>query len=183
MNAESVGKISVVVHDNQHSTTKTKKNGSTPLRRSQLEPIIDLNYLSHPRDMEKFQNAWIASDSAFDTRSMWEMLPGKFVRSWFSNPPRLHSRRFEIFARTMVLPYFHWMGTCAMQTTRSENDDSYVVDSEFCVRSVQNLRICDASIFPTLISAPPALTCAALGVILAGKIIQKDVSPNKHTVL
>lgn len=196
MNAESVGKITVVVHkteehddnnNNKHSATETKQD-SPPLRRRQLQPVIDLNYLSHPNDMEKFENAWIASDSAYDTSSMLEFLPGKFVRSWMSDPPCLHPRRFEIFAKAMVLPYFHWMGTCAMQTRTLPNnkaknnneDDSYVVDANFCVRGVRNLRICDASIFPTLISAPPALTCAALGAILAEKIIQEASSKTKQ---
>ena len=39
----------------------------------------------------------------------------------------------------------------------------FVVDEHLCVRGIACLRVCDASVFPGCISAPTALTCAALG--------------------
>lgn len=77
---------------------------------------------------------------------------------------------FRRYAAEFSNPYYHWCGTCAMggeedsttSTTTTRNGES-VVDEHLCVRGLSNLRICDASVFPDSVSAPPALTCAALG--------------------
>ena len=42
---------------------------------------------------------------------------------------------------------YHPSGTCKMGT-----DDEAVVDTKLCVHGVDNLRICDASIMPILVS-------------------------------
>jgi choline dehydrogenase-like flavoprotein len=59
------------------------------------------------------------------------------------------------------------------QGTTVEDTNDWVVDEHFRVRGVHNLRVCDASIFPTLISAPTALTCAALGHVLASILLEE----------
>lgn len=164
MSAESVGKISV----------KRKKNlkAVDALRRSDLVVDIELGYLSQSDDMLCMMEAWKSSDTAYPKLGV-EIFPGPFIRSVAAGGGReLNKRRFAIFARAMVLPYLHWMGTCAMQKTTNEDDDDdeWVVDCNFRVRGVQSLRVCDASVFPTLVSSPPALTCAALGHILAFKL-------------
>lgn len=47
---------------------------------------------------------------------------------------------------------------------------SSVVDENLRVRGISGLRICNASVFPDSISAPTALTCAALGYVAASEI-------------
>ena len=134
-------------------------------------------------------------------RTICEVFPGPLIWNYTTNPttttttnndsetrtPIYHNERFDFMARSMVLPYFHWIGTCAMKQKKltttehrfdskkgnDDGDDDWVVDEYFRVRGVNHLRICDASIFPTLISAPTALTCAALGYILANMIIEE----------
>jgi len=89
--------------------------------------------------------------------------------AWFCN-----------YAAEFLNPYYHWCGTCAMgeeagseDVTQQSNDgrtghdnareSSFVVDEYLCVRGIVGLRVCDASVFPDCVSAPTALTCAALG--------------------
>ena len=78
---------------------------------------------------------------------------------------------FRQYAAEFSNPYYHWSGTCAMgggeededPTNAEPSNGESVVDEHLCVRGLGNLRVCDASVFPNLISAPTALTCAALG--------------------
>ena len=99
--------------------------------------------------------------------SLWEgpavkdanICQSKVIPSWFS-----------AYVAEFTNPYYHWCGTCAMgegtvedNDTTPFNDSSYVVDEELHVRGIKGLRVCDASVFPSCISAPTALTCAALG--------------------
>ena len=84
---------------------------------------------------------------------------------------------FRKYAAEFSNPYYHWCGTCAMgeeedsTSTTTRNGES-VVDEHLCVRGLSNLRICDASVFPDSVSAPPALTCAALGYAASSFIIE-----------
>jgi choline dehydrogenase-like flavoprotein len=77
---------------------------------------------------------------------------------------------FRRYAAEFSNPYYHWCGTCAMggeedsnSTNATTSKGESVVDEYLCVRGLSNLRICDASVFPDSVSAPPALTCASLG--------------------
>jgi choline dehydrogenase-like flavoprotein len=167
MNAESVGQISVKRKDPSSSTSRI-------VRRSDLVVDIDLGYLSRDDDVVRLMESWKASDTAYPDVGVG-LFPGPLI---YTAGGELHAGRFAVFARAMVRPYFHWMGTCAMQQRRDKNNntdnDDWVVDAEFRVRGVQSLRVCDASVFPTLISAPPALTCAALGHVLAAKLLANE---------
>ena len=209
MNGESNGSLTVSPKDDSPEGTDT-----TGIRRLRDVNIhINLGYLSHPNDLERFRRAFAASIDVYEYRSAFrticEVFPGPLIWSHTTTTaatnnvtpsPVFHNERFDFIARSMVLPYFHWIGTCAMKmkkkpTTKStestanevnnndDDDDAWVVDEFFRVRGVDHLRVCDASIFPSLISAPTALTCAALGYILANmivdEIVQEDASKMK----
>lgn len=62
---------------------------------------------------------------------------------------------------------------------KTDSNIEWVVDSSLRVRDIPGLRVCDASVFPTTISGPTALTCAALGHILAGLLLQSN--DKKHS--
>jgi len=87
---------------------------------------------------------------------------------------------FRKYAAEFSNPYYHWCGTCAMGGGGGEDSTRYattcnegsVVDEHLCVRGLSNLRVCDASVFPDTVSAPTALTCAALGHAASSFIIE-----------
>ena len=53
------------------------------------------------------------------------------------------------YIRKWGRPTYHYAGTCRM----AKVDEGGVVDDELRVHGVKGLRICDASIFPQIISA------------------------------
>eukprot|EP00984_Skeletonema_dohrnii_P000992 scaffold318_cov96-Skeletonema_dohrnii-CCMP3373.AAC.3 len=86
---------------------------------------------------------------------------------------------FRKYAAEFSNPYYHWCGTCAMgeepeddSTSATTRNGESVVDEHLSVHGLSNLRICDASVFPDSVSAPPALTCAALGYAASSFIIE-----------
>ena len=46
--------------------------------------------------------------------------------------------------------------------------------SSLRVRQFSSLRVCDASVFTTTISSPPALTCAAMGHLLGSMLVEEN---------
>ncbi|WPP51995.1 GMC family oxidoreductase [Catalinimonas niigatensis] len=55
---------------------------------------------------------------------------------------------------------YHPAGTCKMG---SEEDEKAVTNSSLKVKGIQNLRIADASVFPTITSINPCITCMMIG--------------------
>ncbi len=178
LNPSSQGKIRL--------KPRTVQDQSIPCRRSNVQPMIDLAYVQDSNDVESLLSGWRASDKIVQAIGGWcELFPGPLIRSfgWNRNhrtaslvplngplvtttSSTLQSvvdpTRWRLFAQSACLPYYHWCGTCAMPTLRGDIDD-WVVDVDLRVREFERLRICDASVFPSTISAPTALSCAALG--------------------
>jgi choline dehydrogenase-like flavoprotein len=106
------------------------------------DPVIDLNFLTHPDDCKTLVNGIrlvrkILAASAFDDYRGEELNPGSDAQS-----------DDEILARAkdhLGLVY-HPVGTCKMGS-----DDRAVVDDALKVHGLEALRVVDASIMPTLI--------------------------------
>jgi choline dehydrogenase-like flavoprotein len=47
---------------------------------------------------------------------------------------------------------------------QTERNTDWAVDAELRLREHTGLYICDASVFPAMLSSPPALMCTALGL-------------------
>jgi choline dehydrogenase-like flavoprotein len=108
------------------------------------------------RLLQKLTAAWIPDAK--------EILPG-FYYKW-----KHGSNYMRQYLSDFALPYYHWSGTCSMKSDVVP-DDEYVVDEELRVRGTTNLYICDASVHPRILSVPPALTLAAMG-LCASNIIK-----------
>ncbi len=138
-----------------------------PKRRRDFKIKADPKYLQDPQDVEAFKAAWDALGTS--SSSSIEMFPS-LVFSVF----KLFRNKnfwFESYCRCFLLPYYHFSGTCAMISSDNPN---WVVDSSLKVRGHEGLYICDASVFPAMISNPPALTCASLGYAFARSIVVED---------
>lgn len=143
-----------------------QRQSKVPSRRSQYHVIVESCYLADHRDQEAIIRAMKISNELCQPwfgQALFEILPGKWIpRLTFCNERdwlRWYSLNFS-------LPYFHWGGSCGM---------GRVVDRHLRVKGgITGLRICDASVMPTLPSVPTALTCAGLGYGLSQIMFRDD---------
>jgi choline oxidase len=75
------------------------------------------------------------------------------------------------FLRSTVTTGYHPAGTCKMGR---RDDDEAVVGHDLRVRGFDNLRIADASVFPTMVSVNIAPTCMMVGMRCAELIERKE---------
>ncbi|MGF6507339.1 GMC family oxidoreductase [Paraburkholderia sp. 32] len=119
-------------------------------------PLIQPNYLDHELDRKVLiagcrRTRAILTSSAMKAYFDTEMMPGDFVQSddeWLD------------FARQTGSTVFHPVGTAKMGPA---SDTMSVVDSSLRVHGIQNLRIADSSIMPTLTSGNTAAICMVIG--------------------
>ena len=107
------------------------------------DPVIDPGYLTEPTDMavmvEGVKRAReIAAADAMDGYRGQELWPGEDVTT---------DEEIRDHIRETAHTVYHPVGTCKMG-----DDDMAVVDDRLRVRGVENLRVVDASIMPTLTS-------------------------------
>ncbi len=114
-------------------------NGRNP----NLHPKIQLNMLSHPEDQQLMIKAVkiarnILAQSPLAENNGAEILPGKNCQT---------DDEILDFIKNKANTIYHPVGTCKMG-----NDEWAVVDQTLKVHGLENLRVVDASIMPTLIS-------------------------------
>jgi choline dehydrogenase len=80
------------------------------------------------------------------------------IRRWVAPAERLSRDGTVAFIRRSCLSHLHPVGTCAMGTGREA-----VVDARLRVRGVEGLRIADASVMPTIPSAPTNAPTVMIG--------------------
>ncbi|KAL4907837.1 hypothetical protein BDW74DRAFT_166460 [Aspergillus multicolor] len=114
-------------------------------------PVFDLGFLTHPADREMAVAAMRRIRQAFAAVSKItigpETVPGPDVAT---------DEELLDFIRETIVPVYHVAGTNAMGR---EDDPLAVVDTHARVIGVRNLRVVDASIFPTLPPGHPQSTC------------------------
>ncbi len=124
---------------------RPKSRGSVTLygNKADLPPKIKLNMLAHEDDQKDMVQAvkvarTILKQSPLREKNGAEIFPGSSAQS---------DAEILEFVKNKANTIYHPVGTCKMGS-----DDLAVVDSELKVHGVNNLRVIDASIMPTLIS-------------------------------
>ncbi len=126
-------------------------------------PSIRFNYLSEEVDREGFRDCVkltreIISQPAFDQYRDGEIQPGEQVQT---------DEQIDEFVRANVESAYHPSCSCKMGT-----DDMAVVDPETKVHGVDNLRIVDSSIFPTItngnLNAPTIMVAERAADLIKG---------------
>jgi choline dehydrogenase-like flavoprotein len=116
-------------------------------------PVLDPHYYSDPHDLEVMTAGLRVARriGAADALEPWrgrEVLPGSEVRD---------DESMRAYLRRSLRTYSHQVGTCRMGT-----DDLAVVDPDLRVRGVDGLRVADASVMPTIVSANTNATVYAI---------------------
>jgi choline dehydrogenase len=130
--------------------------GTVRLRSARLEdkPLIDPRYLTQPADVEAMVRGTklareLATAAAFDPWRGPEVLPGAAVQQ---------DAEIEDFVRHAAGTYYHPVGTCRMGL-----GPDAVVDPDLRVRGVHGLRVADASVMPSIVSANTNTTAMLVG--------------------
>ncbi len=128
-------------------------------------PRILFNYLQHPDDVEAFRacirlSREILSQPAMDPYRGREIQPGSDC---------LSDADIDAWVRANAESAYHPSCTCAMG---AENDPMAVVDAECRVRGIDNLRVVDSSIFPTItngnLNAPTIMAAEKAADLIRG---------------
>ncbi|MGB5957110.1 choline dehydrogenase [Pseudomonas sp.] len=134
--------------------------GTVRLRSAKVsDPLrIDPNYMATEEDWRVMREAMrlgieFAEQPAFKRYNHREDTPGHNIRS---------GKALDAFIREDAASAYHPCGTCKMG---SRTDPMAVVDSQLRVRGVDNLRVIDASVFPTV----PSANINAATIMLAEK--------------
>ena len=130
-------------------------------------PLIDCRYFTDPQGYDetlllaglKLARS-LAQQPALRHWISRELAPGSAVQS---------DRELSEYARRTANTVYHPAGTCRMGDA---GDPLTVVDAHLRVKGVPHLRIADASIFPSMISINPCLTCMMIGEKCAAMLKQ-----------
>jgi choline oxidase len=152
------------------NVTRPRSAGSVRLRGDDPSalPFIDPQYFT--------------DDEGYDERTVVEGIrlareisqqPGfsEWMKSELAPGPAVQAfGELSEYARRTANTVYHPAGTCKMGRS---DDPSAVLDPELRVRGTANLRVADASIFPSMTTMNPAITCLMIGekcaeLILAG---------------
>jgi choline dehydrogenase-like flavoprotein len=117
------------------------------------QPVIDPAYYTDQRDLDIVAAGLVIAREigAAPALASWrgvEALPGPEVRGQES---------LRSYVKTNIRSYSHYAGTCAIGT-----DEWSVVDTSLHVHGISNLRVADASVMPSPISANTNATVYAI---------------------
>ena len=104
-------------------------------------PLIDPNYYAERHDLA------LAVKSARRRMEILDAKPFEDVRFGQAQPGAVSDADLETLIRRNTSTTWHPTSTCRMGT-----DDRAVVDPDLRVRGIERLRICDASVMPTMTS-------------------------------
>jgi choline dehydrogenase len=109
-----------------------------------VAPAIDPNYLAASADVRVLRDGIklcreVIAQKAFDPYRGVEINPGLEVKT---------DREIDEYVRQSSHTQFHPVGTCKMG-----NDSLAVVDSSLKLRGLEGLRVIDASVMPSMVSA------------------------------
>jgi hypothetical protein len=109
-------------------------------------PIVNLNFFSDSRDFIVARKGVRFSMNLAET-----MMKQGYPCEPLMWPKSKSDEDIDAFTRSMARSCFHYSCTCRMA---AESDTSPgVVDDELKVHGITNLRVCDTSVFPQIVSA------------------------------
>ena len=151
---------------------KPKSSGSVRVQSANPEqaPHIQFNYLQHQDDIEGFRacvrlTREIILQPALDTYRGEEIQPGSNIQS---------DEEIDAFVRANVESAYHPSCSCKMGT-----DEMSVVDPQTRVHGINNFRVVDSSIFPTIpngnLNAPTIMLAERAADIIKGDVLSPEV--------
>ncbi len=127
-------------------TLRPKSRGTVKLRSSNPagSAVVDPNFLADPDDVRVSTEGVKISREIFSQPALQKFIK----RMHFPDDSVRTDAEVEAYARQFGRTSYHPNGTCKMGS-----DAMSVVDPELRVRGIDGLRICDSSIFPSLVGS------------------------------
>ncbi len=151
------------------NVARARSTGTVRLRSNNPadRPLIDFRYFTDPYDRFILTEGIklsrrIAAEHPLKDWIKRELFPGIEVQS---------DEEISAYARKVAGTVYHPAGTCKMGVV---DDETAVVDAQLRVRGIENLRVADASIFPTMIGVNPNITIMMIGMKCADMILGSD---------
>jgi len=139
---------------------RAKSEGTVRLRSRDARdaPLIDFRYFT---DAEGYDEIIMLRGMKLARKIAMQPALNKWLKRELSPGIEIQDDNEVIeYARLTANTVYHPAGTCRMG---NGHDPQTVVDSKLRVRGVNGLRIADASIFPTMVSVNPCMTCMMIG--------------------
>lgn len=124
---------------------RPRSRGTVRLRSAdpRAQPLIDPNYFADPLDLERTVAAFEVCRAIMRQPEM-----ARFILREHAPGSDITGREdLARYARSVVGTGYHLVGSCRMGT-----DEGAVVTSDLRVRGIRDLRICDSSVMPALVS-------------------------------
>jgi choline dehydrogenase len=118
-----------------------------------VPPLIDPNYLGDQADVDRLLSGLRMASEIGNRESLKAWNEGEV----FPGPRGRDDASCVEYLRASIMPYFHPVGTCRMGSDREA-----VVDPQLRVRGVEGLRVADASVMPSIVSANTNATVLAI---------------------
>ena len=145
------------------NTLNPDSNGYVNIKSNnpRIDPTIQPNYFEKKNDLEKHLNGIKLIRDIIKTRPLSDLIIKEII------PGEKVSSKEELidFIKDTSETIYHPSGTCKLGKINEG-----VVDHNFRVHGIENLRVCDASILPNSISGNLGATCYLLGLILSKKL-------------
>ncbi|HEX4913157.1 MAG TPA: GMC family oxidoreductase N-terminal domain-containing protein [Vicinamibacterales bacterium] len=149
------------------SLVQAQSRGEVRLRSADVTaaPIIRANYLQEQADVNALVRGvhlarWFGESDAYTPLRADEILPGAAMKS---------DADLAAFVRRDADTIYHGAGTCKMGPA---SDRMAVVDATLRVRSIEGLRVADASIMPEVVNATTNAACVMIGEKAAELILR-----------
>jgi choline dehydrogenase-like flavoprotein len=124
-------------------------------------PVIDPNFFDHPDDMATLISGFKIARNILNQKSIAGLKPTDINTANVSSDSEI-----EAAIRSSADTLYHPVGTCKMGS-----DDMAVVDSNLRVRGINNLRVVDASIMPTIVGGNTNAAAIMIGEKAADLIL------------
>ncbi|KAJ7261717.1 hypothetical protein B0H12DRAFT_1231375 [Mycena haematopus] len=132
-------------------------------------PSVNPNYLAQPHDLEKLVRGFHLITRIARAEAMEGFLDHACTNPLLDHGVRMETKSEEELrevVRERVETIYHPAGTCRM----APEGEGGVVDAGLRVYGVRGLRVCDASVFPWIVSGHTAGGCYAIAEKLADEL-------------
>ncbi|MEM6339931.1 MAG: choline dehydrogenase [Pseudomonadota bacterium] len=127
------------------------------------KPIIDNRFLATDGNIQIMRSATKIAREIFAQKPLAQFMSGEFA----PGSSKASDADIDAFIRATAETEYHPVGTCKMG-----QDSMAVVDGELRVHGLQNLRVIDASIMPTIVSGNTNAPCSMIAEKAADHILQ-----------